>query len=139
MLKQTTTALFLLATFILATHAWGIDFQEGRYEITSTIKMANVPGALPKTTITRCMSPEDPVPNQATDDANCQRVDMKTQGNTVTWSVECEHEGQKMKGSGKMTYYGDHFEGTIETVMMDQDGNMTMNTAVKGRRVGPCQ
>ncbi len=93
----------------------------------------------PPVTITRCMTPQDPVPDQSTTDQNCQVIDMNTEGNTVTWKVECDHEGQKMRGSGKMIYHGDHFEGTIDTVMLDPDGDMKMTTTVKGKRVGPCQ
>ena len=139
MRKQTTTAMFLIFTIILAPHAWGLDFQEGRYEITTAIKMPDTPGAPPQTTITRCMTPQDPLPDQSSADPNCQVIDMKTQGNTVTWKVECKQEGQIMKGNGKMTYYGDHFEGTVDIVMLDPDGNMTITNVIKGRRVGPCQ
>jgi hypothetical protein len=85
------------------------------------------------------MTPQDPVPDQSAADSNCRIIDMNTQDNTVNWKVECNHDGQKMKGSGQMIYHGDRFEGTIETVMLDQDGNMTMTTAIKGQRVGPCQ
>ena len=34
-----------------------------------------------------------------------------------------------------MTYHGDRFEGTVKTVMLDPDGNMTITTAVEGKRV----
>ena len=137
MLKQTTTVLFIIASIILATHAWGLDFQEGRYEITSTIKM---PGMTPPpTTITRCLTKQAPLPDQSVADPKCKVVEMNTQANTVTWMVECDEEGQKMKGSGKMVYHGDSFEGTTKNVIMDPDGNMTVNTTIKGKRVGPCQ
>ena len=137
MRKQTTTLLFLIGSIIMTGHAWGLDFQEGRYEITTTIKM---PGANPPpTTITRCLTQKAPVPDQSIADPKCKVVDMKTQGNTVTWTVECDEQGQKMRGSGKMVYHGDRFDGTVDNVIMDQDGNMTVNTAIKGKRVGPCQ
>ncbi len=137
MLKQTTTVLFIIASIILATQAWGLDFQEGRYEITSTIKM---PGMNPPpTTITRCLTKQAPLPDQSVADPKCKVVEMKTQANTVTWMVECDEQGQKMKGSGKMVYHGDRFEGAVKNVIMDPDGNMTVNTTIKGKRVGPCQ
>ena len=47
------------------------------------------------------------------------------------------HGGQY--ASGKMTYNGDRFEGTVKTVMLDPDGNMTMTTAVRGKCVSACQ
>ncbi|MDJ0857373.1 MAG: DUF3617 family protein [Desulfobacterales bacterium] len=138
MLKPICTALLLAAVIMLAPHAWGLDFQAGRYQITSSIRMPDMPGSPPQTTITRCMTPQDPVPDQSVADSNCKVLDMKTEGNTVTWKVECRQEGQTMKGSGKMTYAGDRFEGTLDTVMVHPHGNMTMNTTIKGKRVGDC-
>ena len=137
MRKQTTTLLFLIASIIMAAHAWGLDFQEGRYEITSTIKM---PGMNPPpTTITRCLTKQAPVPDQSVADPKCKVIDMNTQGNTVTWKVACDEQGQKMRGNGRMVYHGDRFEGTVDNVIMDPDGNMTVNTTIEGKRVGPCQ
>jgi hypothetical protein len=62
MLKKTTTALLLIASIILETHAWGLHFQEGRDEITSTIKMPSM--SPPPTTITRCLTKQAPLPDQ---------------------------------------------------------------------------
>ena len=136
---KSTTVLVLAVTIMLAPQAWGLDFQEGRYEITSSVSMPDMTGAPPQTKITRCMTPKDPLPDQSAADPNCKVMEMQTTGNTVTWKVECRQQGQTMKSSGKMTYQDDRFEGTVNTVMLDPDGNMTINTAIKGRRVGPCQ
>jgi hypothetical protein len=138
MMKSTLTALCLFVALVFVSHAWGLDFQEGRYEITSSIDMPGMPGAIPSTTITRCMSPQDPVPDQSAAESNCKVIDMKTEGNTVTWKVECQQNGQTMKGSGKMTYFGDRFEGLIDTVMLQPQGTMTMKTTIKGKRIGDC-
>ncbi len=138
MLKTTTTTLILAAAIILATHAWGLDFQAGRYEITSSIRMPDMSGVPPQTTITKCMTPQEPVPDQSVTDSNCKVIEMKTEGNTVTWKVECLQEGQTMKGSGQMTYSGDRFAGTLDTVMLHPDGDMTMHTTIEGKRVGDC-
>ena len=137
MRRKSVATLILIIIACFFSQAWGFDFQEGRYEITSTIQMPGMEP--PPVTITRCMSPQDPVPDQSIADPNCRVIDKKTQGNTFSWQVECDHEGQKMQGSGKMTYHGDKFEGTVKTVMMDQDGNMEITTAIKGKRIGPCQ
>ncbi len=138
MLKSFFTALSLSTAFILASSAWGLDFQAGRYEITSSISMPDMPGAMPQTTITKCLTAQDPVPDQSAASENCKIEHMKTTGNTVTWKVECQQEGQTTKTSGKMTYAGDRFEGLIDTVMVQPHGNVTMKATVKGRRVGDC-
>lgn len=139
MRKISITALILITIAGFISHAWGFDFQEGRYEVISTIKMPGMPMQPAPVTITRCMTSQDPVPGQSAADSNCRIVDTNTQGNTVTWKVECDHQGQKMKGSGKMTYHGDHFEGMVNAVMAGQGGNMEMTTTIKGKRVGPCE
>lgn len=139
MLKKITTFLILIGIVGLVTQVWGADFQEGRYEITSTVKMPGMPMQPPPTTITECLTPQDPVPNQSAADANCKILDMKTQGNTVTWKMECNQQGQEMKSSGKMVYHGDRFEGTVDTVMGAQAGNMEMTTTINGKRIGACE
>jgi hypothetical protein len=137
MRTKSINTLILIGIVGFISHAWGFDFQEGRYEIISEIQM---PGMKPPpVTITRCMTPQDPVPDQSAADPNCRVIDKDIQGNTVSWEVECDHEGQKMKGRGKMTYHGDRFEGNVETVMRGQDGDMKITTAIKGKRVGDCQ
>lgn len=138
MLKSTVTALSLLATVMLGPSAWGLDFQAGRYEITSSISMPDMPGAMPRTTITKCLTPQDPVPDQSAANADCKVKNMKTAGNTITWKVECQREGQTTKTSGKMTYAGDRFEGLIDTVLVQPQGNVTMKATVRGQRVGDC-
>ena len=91
--------------------------------------MPGMPMQPPPTTITDCVTQQDPVPNQQADSGNCKITDMKTVGNTVTWKMECDQQGQKMKSRGKMVYHGDRFEA----------GNMKISTTIEGRRVGDCQ
>ena len=65
----------------------------------------------------------------------CEVSDMKTDGNTVSWTYVCKTEGGEMTGKGKITYHGDRFDGQVT---MDYMG-MTMVTKMSGRRTGPCQ
>jgi hypothetical protein len=64
---------------------------------------------------------------------------MKTKGNTVTYTMECDQQGMKTKSTGEMTYNGDAFEGTTQTVMGPAAGGMTITTVVKGKRIGKCE
>jgi hypothetical protein len=137
-MKRTVWVTVAISILALALPAWGLDFQEGRYEITSTVKMPGMPMQPPPTTITECVTSQDPVPHQQPADANCRFVDMQTTGDTVTWEMECDQQGQKMKSRGKMVYRGDRFEGTVDTRMGPQAGNMQMTTTIKGRRIGDC-
>ena len=140
MLKKTTTIVSLLICMaFLVVNAWGFELQDGKYEITSKIDMPGMPMQTPPVTITQCLTQQDPVPNQSTGDQPCKIIEMKTEGKTVTWKMECTQQGQKMQSTGKMVYYGNHFEGTTHTSMGPRSGNMTITTVVSGKRIGPCQ
>jgi hypothetical protein len=140
MLKITVAIVSILACMaFFITNAWGLDLQDGEYEIISTVEMPGMPMQIPPVTITQCLTPQDPLPNQSTAGQQCNIIDMNTKGNTVTWDMECAQQGQNMHSTGKMVYYGDRFEGTTNTKMGPQSGNMTIITVVKGKRIGGCQ
>lgn len=137
-MKSLITVLTVVCLTGLAVPARGLDFQEGRYQITSTVKMPGMPMQPPATTITECLTKQDPVPSESAGSGNCSITDMQTAGNTVTWEMSCDHQGQQMTSRGKMTYHGDRFEGTVDTRMGPQAGNMQMTTTIKGQRLGDC-
>ena len=120
--------------------AWGLDFKPGMYKITSTVKMPGMPaGSVPPQAITQCLTEQDPVPNKDASGQTCKIKDMKQDGNTITWKMECDQQGQKMTSDGQIIYSGDSFEGTTTTNMGPQAGNMTIKTVVTGNRIGDCQ
>jgi len=137
--KITTTVLMLTWMAFFTTNAWGLDLQDGKYKITSTVEMPGMPMQIPPVTVTQCITNQDPLPNQSTAGQQCNITDMKTEGKTVSWKMECSQQGQKMQSTGKMVYYGDHFEGTTNTMMGPQSGNMTITTVINGKRIGACQ
>jgi hypothetical protein len=53
--------------------------------------------------------------------------------------MECDQQGMKTKIKGEMTYNGDVFEGTTQTIMDAAAGGMTVTTVVKGKRIGNCE
>lgn len=140
MLKKITTIFSTLVCMVFfVTSAWGVDLQDGSYEITSKVEMPGMPMQMPPVTVTQCLTQQDPVPNQSTAGQHCNIIEVKTEGKTVTWKMECTQQGQKMQGTGKMVYYGDRFEGTINTTMGPQSGNMTITTLINGKRIGACK
>ncbi len=124
---------------LFAVTAWGLDLKAGKYEITSKVEMAGMPGQIPPTTVTQCLTDQDPVPNKTAAGQDCKISEIKTKGNTVSWDMECDQQGVKVKSTGQMTYAGDRFEGTIKTIMGPESGNMTINTVVSGKRIGECK
>lgn len=123
--------------FALTPTARGLDFTEGKWEITSNVEMPGMPTTMAPVTVTQCLTKQDPVPSKSAG-GDCRVMDMKQSGNTITWTMECDQQGNTMKSTGKMTYAGDKFEGTIKTSMGPQAGNMEITTKMSGKRIGTC-
>ena len=111
----------------------------GKYEIIVQVKMAGMPGEMPPQTSTQCITKKDPVPNSSKGAQGCRITDMKTEGNTVTYKMECDQQGTKIKSYGKITYKGDSFDGMTRTNMGPSAGNMTMTMTMSGKRIGTCE
>lgn len=123
---------------LAALPAWALDLKPGKYEITAKVEMPGVPGGVPPQTTTQCLTDQDPVPATSAGAQGCKITDMKTKGNTVTYTMECEQQGMKIKTAGQMTYKGDTFEGTSQTTMGPGAGGMTITTKIEGKRIGMC-
>ncbi len=141
MLKK-ISIVSMLCVMIIALPAWALDLNPGNYEITAQVEMpgmSGMPGAMPSQTMTQCLTEQNPVPAASADAQSCTVTDMKTEGNTLTYTMTCEQQGMTMKSSGKMTYKGDTFEGTNQTRMGPSAGNMTITTTITGKRIGKCE
>jgi len=109
------------------------NMEDGLWEITSTVDMPGMPGK--SFTHTTCLTKEKAVPQ--TTQSECTMKDVKTQGNTVTWTVVCK---QGMSTStGKVTYAGSTMDGAIQTTVKTNEKTMTMKSTIKGKRIGPCK
>jgi hypothetical protein len=138
MLKKIFT-FSVLCMLLAALPAWGLDLKPGKYEITAKVEMPGMPGGMPTQTTTQCLNEQNPVPDSSTGAQGCKITDMKTKGNTVTYTMECNQQGMKTKSTGEITYNGDSFEGTTQTTMGPAAGGMTVTTVVKGKRIGKCE
>ncbi len=109
------------------------NMEDGLWEITNTVSM---PGMGSKSfTNTSCLTKEKAVPQTA--ESGCTVKDVKTQGNTVTWTVVCK-EGMSTS-TGKITYTGSTMDGAVETTVKADGQTMTMKSTMKGKRIGPCK
>ncbi len=127
----------MMAVF-LTTITWagsGPDFREGEWEVTVETEMVGMPMKMPPMTYTQCMTKSDPIPQNNQQDQQCHVIDMKTQGNTVTWNMTCDGSAARMAGEGKITYEKDRMNGTMK---MTAEG-MQMITHFKGHYLGACQ
>jgi hypothetical protein len=109
--------------------------KEGLWEITTKTK---IPGMeMPPMKHTQCITKNDLVPQSSQPGQECKITETKVIGNTVTWTMQCKTQGEEMKGTGKITYSGDSFEGTI-IISMPQ-ANMKITTHISGKRIGDCK
>jgi hypothetical protein len=124
-------ALFFLFSARLSFAA--PNMEDGLWEITTTVDMPGMPS---KSFIhTTCLTKEKAVPQRA--ESGCTIRDVKTQGNTITWTVVCR-EGMSTS-KGKVTYAGTTMDGVIETTVKTNGKTMTMKNTMKGKRIGPCK
>jgi hypothetical protein len=138
MLKKICT-LSVLCMLLAALPAWGLDLKPGKYEITAKVEMPGVSGGMPAQTTTQCLNEQNPVPASSAGAQGCKITDMKTKGNTITYTMECNQQGMKIKSAGEITFKGDSFEGTTKTSMGPAAGGMTVTTVIKGKRIGNCE
>jgi hypothetical protein len=109
------------------------NMDDGLWEITTTV---NMPGMAEKSfTHTTCLSKEKAVPQTA--ESGCTIKDVKTQGNTISWTVVCK-EGMSTS-TGKVTYAGTTMDGVVETTVKTGGQTMTMKSIMKGKRIGACK
>jgi hypothetical protein len=148
-LVRMIAALCGLAVLALVgvAQAESVDMNPGEWEITTTVKMEGMPelpgmpGEMPPQVTKQCLTEEDivPKPNQEAEE-ECTVTDQKVTGNTVEWSLTCEGEGMTGTGNGTATWSGDTLDGTFEMKMqMPGQGDVTMKSTLKGKRLGPCK
>ena len=113
------------------------DIRQGQWEITTKMEMPGMPTSIPPVKNTQCLTDKDFVPENSQPGQECKFPETKVTGNTVTWTMECEGQGGKMKGTGEITYSGDTFKGTMK-IQMPQ-ANMEMTSHMDGKRIGDCK
>ena len=130
------TALFCL--LFSATTTADYDINEGLWEMTVKVEIEGMPMTMAPITNNQCITKDTLVPKSGQQGQECEIVNQKTEGNTLTYDMECSGPGGSMKGHGEVTYTGDTMTGTMEMNMPNQ-GNMKMITKMSGKRIGPCK
>jgi len=107
----------------------------GKWEITTQMDMPGM--QMPARTFTKCITKEDAANVESAiprgrNDASCTLSDVKVDGNTVSWKMNCEE--RKVSGEGKITYENDAYSGEMH--MKTPDHEMTIKHS--GKRVGDC-
>lgn len=131
------TALMTLLFISPAYSGSGPDFQEGQWEITTSVEMPGMPVSMPPQKHTQCITRKDMVPQNSDSSQDCDITEQNISGNTVTWKMKCKSSAGTTTGSGQITYGKDTFSGTFTSVI--PQANMKMTSKMSGRRLGPCK
>jgi hypothetical protein len=138
------TALLVVALFVvsLAVFAQGVR-RDGKWEVKVQMDIPGMPGGMPPTTFTQCITPKDaadplkampPSGRGQVADPSCKVQDYKVDGNKVTWSMKCDAP-QAMTMTGELVYSTNAYTGTLK-MSVGGRGDMTMKYDAK--RVGDC-
>jgi hypothetical protein len=131
MSRALPSAAVVLSALLLAAPARAGE--PGVYwEETMETEMVGMPYAMPPQTVKICMpNGAWTRPPETKQEKNCQVKDMKVVGDVMTWKVVCTGENA-MTAEGQMTRGAETFSGNMKMVMAQG----TMNTKIKGRKVG---
>ena len=144
MIKKIVMAVAIAGMFLWGTFAFAeVDLHEGLWEITTKMEMPGMPMQMPARKHTQCLTKKNMlktmVPKEQTQKEECKITNTKISGNTVAWVMKCSGE-DAMEVTGKTTYHGDTFNGTITMITNDpEEGKMKMIIHISGRRIGECK
>ena len=135
-MKVRNFALFVLVC-ALVVPVYGLG-KAGKWQMTMEMDMPGMPMKMPPVTTTHCVTkeqaenPEANIPKSQRD-SGCKYTDVKVDGNTVSWKMECEKS--QMTGTGSVTYSSDSYTGHMD---MKMAGDREVHAKYTGKYLGPC-
>jgi hypothetical protein len=140
-MKKTLMIFVILLSLLWTASVWA-ELKEGLWEITTRVEMKGMKGmpqSIPPTTVRQCITKSDPVPQNKDKNFECKTINLKTSGNTVSYTMECKGNGQVMQTSGTSTYTGSSMDGTTTTsIKMKGQPEMKMASKTYGKYIGAC-
>jgi hypothetical protein len=113
--------------------------QDGKWEITTKMDMKGLPMQMQPIKTTVCLNQKDVVPQKPQKNEDCKMINNKVEGNTVTWVMQCrDKRGNTVDSTGRITYKGASFDGSMEMDMSGKDGKQHMSQKMSGKRIGDC-
>lgn len=108
----------------------------GKWKVTIETDMPGMPMKMKPITTTVCLTDkdvEDPSKAMGEMKSDCKISDLKTTGNTVSYSISCP--SQKMTGKAEFTFSDTSYQGTMSVKIDEQ--SMTQKYA--GQHLGACE
>ena len=135
--------LILLTTLAaIASYTNAGDLAPGRWEVKQTMEGEQLPPGMNKNkTRHRCVTAKEAedieqTMRQASQRNNCGPPATDRNGNTVSWSVQCNNSGRTIETQGTMTAHNKkHYTSEITTL---SDGH-TLTVKADATWAGPCE
>jgi hypothetical protein len=145
--------LILAVAMVTCTAGAQPTLRPGQYEFTVDMKLDGVPDTAPKAVLDaagftqqkklECLTPADVkggvinmLAREMAGDGSCKQSDVKSAGNTLTFTLTCVEDGVRTTITSEMVFSGDAFTGVAKS--KDSDGN-TATVKTAARRVGECK
>ena len=117
----------------------GIPVKPGMWETTVTMSSPMLPQPH-VTTKSTCVdrtefSIDELMPN---DNDGCTITESNVNGNTLSWKMECDMQGNKGQGGGEFTSKGNSGTGHMYMNVEAQGQSFSMETTWDGHRTGDC-
>ena len=112
--------------------------KKGLWEVTAQMEMQGFPFTPPPVTTQQCFDKDNAVPKSAQQDENCDVSQKQVNDNTVSWTLVCLNERGELKGNGEISYKDDTFNGFLKMVLKSKEGQLNMDSTLKGRYLGAC-
>ena len=135
-------ALVLVSLFRLPSVFAEPNMKEGMWEIKGEMKIEGMPFPMPPVPMnyTQCLTKKDMIPQKKEKNQDCKMISNKMAGDTVSWVMQCKDKNGVMESTGKLTYKGNSFTGTVHIVTTETNGEKSESTLqMSGKRTGDCK
>lgn len=68
----------------------------------------------------------------------CELLNQEMSADGLSYSMVCRAEGGEANIDGDMSFMGEQISGSVDILTQSPMGELTMNTAIEGQRVGEC-
>ena len=135
---------FAFALLTAASRCAWADVLPGEWDIATTVAVVGQPGSVGPVHQTQCLgaaqadSPAATFGSLASLGAGCALSDKRDDGSSLSFHVTCSGP-IATDGSGAVTYGPDHMEGDLQMQNTIAGQQVTTQSHVAARRIGPCQ
>ncbi len=119
-----------------AQAATPLNMKSGLWKTKIQVQLPN--GRMPFTfSSERCLTPNDPIPN-ANEGKDCETSEVSNTEDSVSWALQCDGEKGVLKGSGKITFKSDRFNGKMDIKITEKSRSASFIYHLKGEYLGQC-